>query len=121
MSADTPAMAHRSHTIVLTRTFTGDMVELVTTNGLRGLSIAMRYRGLFESVGANMTPAQARELAADLTARADEIDPPEIELEPWQMVPLPRICDECGEIIEPDDFHASAKTCGSCEHNASRS
>lgn len=49
-------------------------VELTATNGTGGIGISMRYKDQASGVGANLTPTEARELAADLIARAEDIE-----------------------------------------------
>lgn len=49
-------------------------VELHVTSGTGGISIGLRENRKFEGTGAVLTPAEARELAAELNARADEIE-----------------------------------------------
>lgn len=46
---------------------------VVVTNGDKGISLSLRPHAR-HGMGATMTPADARALAADLLARADEID-----------------------------------------------
>jgi hypothetical protein len=78
VSADKPTMAHNAHVIVLANDYAHKTVELSTNSGRSAISIGMRDRTGFDLTPATMTPAQARELAADLTARADEIAPPTV-------------------------------------------
>lgn len=59
---------------VLTDSYSGYVSELVVTSGDRALGLKMRYRTEFDGVNTTMTPEQARALAADLIARADEIE-----------------------------------------------
>jgi hypothetical protein len=63
-----------TNTIMLLPAWGKREAELAVTSGGAGISIGMRYTNAFAGVGTNMTPAQARELAADLIARADEIE-----------------------------------------------
>jgi hypothetical protein len=49
-------------------------VELTLVNGIKGLSIRLRKTDEFDGSSANLSPREARELAAELLARADEID-----------------------------------------------
>lgn len=49
-------------------------VELHLTSGISGISIGLRENRKFEGTQAVLTPAEARELANDILARADEIE-----------------------------------------------
>lgn len=49
-------------------------VQLAVTNGRGAIVVSTRQEGEYLATHAGITPAQARELAADLVARADEID-----------------------------------------------
>lgn len=54
--------------------YEGRDYEVGATNGAERVSISMRPLDSLRGLGASMTPTEARRLAADLTARADEID-----------------------------------------------
>lgn len=49
-------------------------IELSLTNDVTGLSLVLRNVDEYSGTYTNLTPAEARELAAELVARADEID-----------------------------------------------
>lgn len=57
-----------------TSTYDPHPVELHLTSGMGGLSIGLRENRKFEGTQAVLTPAEARKLANDLLARADEIE-----------------------------------------------
>lgn len=73
---DAPARkAHTTHVMHLRANYIERDVQATITSGRGGLSLGLSYaHGIGAAVGTNLTPAQAREMAAELIARADEID-----------------------------------------------
>lgn len=61
-----------------------------TTNGAERVSLVMRPVDSISGLGASMAPDVARELGADLIARADKIDPPDPALDAVREMPDPR-------------------------------
>lgn len=58
----------------LRRDYDGRQAQATITNGRSGITLSVRYTSELQMTTLAMTPALARELAADLIARADEIE-----------------------------------------------
>ena len=78
MPATTPERkAHNAYRLKTDRReYDGSTAEIVVNNGSGGIGFGMRLSHEYTGPSASLTPAMARELAADLIARADELDPP---------------------------------------------
>ena len=78
MPASTPERkAHHPYHLTTARSsYDGTTAYVGVNNGSAGISLGMRYSHEYAGPSASLTPAMARELAADLIARADELDPP---------------------------------------------
>jgi hypothetical protein len=76
----TPRKAHRPMTLtapaVPHNAYGATETEIGANSGSAAISLWMRYASEFNGPGARLTPDQARTLAADLIARANEIEPP---------------------------------------------
>jgi hypothetical protein len=77
MTLTAPAVPHNAYGATET--------EIGANNGSEAISLWMRYASEFNGPGARLTPDQARTLAADLIARANEIEPPAPALAPEEI------------------------------------
>lgn len=78
--ANEPKRVVKSHT-TYSRVFRRSSVwpdlgasALTLTHGTRGISLGMRFESDHESRGGVMSPAEARDLAAELIARAEDVE-----------------------------------------------
>jgi hypothetical protein len=79
----TPRKAHHALTMTVPavphNAYDATETEIGANSGAEAIGLWMRYASEYNGPAARLTPEQARTLAADLTARADEIEPPSIE------------------------------------------
>lgn len=71
--AAAPRKMHTASYFPLRDNYNEHRVELTTTSGATGLTLGLR-RESYPGRSVSMTPDEARAIAADLIARADEID-----------------------------------------------